>query len=161
MLLLVTLGCGRLDWKKFESTEGRFSVDLPGAPKEDQQKIPTPAGVLEQRSYLVKGDTHAFGVMYADYPPNIVTPGATDTLLDGAVDGAAKGVGGTANTRRPVTVSGHPGRAFETPTNQGYDYDARMVLVKNRLYQLVITSRPGVLKPEDKARFFESFNVQP
>lgn len=164
LLLLVTVtlvifGClGTATFTEFVSEEGGFSVSMPGEPNEETQTVPTEAGDIEVHMFSVESGGTAYLVGYSDYPPDLVEMVDSEVLLDSARDGAVDD--GTLVSEESITLDDYPGRSLTVDTS---DEDimvfARIFLVGNRLYQVVVSTGEDALT-EDMSGFFDSFKLR-
>ncbi len=147
-------------WKLFTSTEGRFSVQLPGTPTASNDSTPTAVGKIELHLFTVTGDKgSAWIANYSDYPAALTKLSNPNKILDGAMNGAVKGVSGTLKSKKTITVNGFPGREFEASAQQGLSFSGRIVLAENRMYQLTAVSVPGTIPKSDVVKFFNSLTI--
>jgi hypothetical protein len=162
VLVLALFACKKHEFKPLTSSEGGFSVEMPGEPKHESKSTETAAGPIQFQMYSVElsSGSVAYIVSYNDYPKALVTFGKPDSLLDGVVEGAV-GKGRTVKSQRNVALEGHPGREFTAVLASGHDYSSRVFLVKERLYQLNVVSEPGKGDEQEKLRFFDSFKLLP
>lgn len=109
----------------------QFSILLPGAPIADDLPIKTRRGTVTAHVLSVEtSPTEAYIVAYTDYP-------STSLLsLEGAVQGAAKKVGGPVQGLQRITYHGQPGRDFRVISPRGLTVFIRLVVVGHRLYQV-------------------------
>jgi hypothetical protein len=149
-------------WKEFRSQAGRFSVRLPGTPKEDKQAIDTAVGKIDMFLFVyeVSNDV-AYLIMYNDYPEDVVAKADKTTMLDGARDGAVENVKGKLRSEKNVSISGSPGREIVVDTSDAplSTIKSRMYLVKNRLYQVMAVVPKGKETSKDVDKFLDSFKL--
>lgn len=145
-------------WKPFASEAGGFKVEMPGTPTHSAQDVPTEAGNVELHMDAVElaGGAIGFAVSYGDYSEVIAALGDKEKLLDGTRDGAARGFGGTVKWEKKIAIGDHPGREFELNVANQINARARIYVVRNRLFQLLVIWQEGQPTPDSK-RFFESF----
>jgi hypothetical protein len=90
--LLLVIGCGKAEFKEFASAGGRFKVQLPGTPKEENQ----PSAGLTVKYYSLEERDGGYGVAFVDLP---ISSGESEAELRAPLDGARNGmlgnVGGT------------------------------------------------------------------
>jgi hypothetical protein len=77
-------------------------------------------------------------------------------LLDGGVKGLA-GKGKLASDKE-IMVEGNPGREVQAEL-LGLQMNIRIVLVKNRMYQLIAAGKPGTFSEKEIRTFFDSFKL--
>ena len=145
-------------WRKFESKHGTFKVMFPGIPIETRSTIRTDMGnVASTRFTMVEGTSVTYDVMYNDYPKAGVIKVNPQKLLDAARDGLVYQTKGQLVTEKRITLGAVPGRDQEILGADGTRYWARLVLVENRLYQLMAVARPPA--QADTRTFFDSFQL--
>jgi len=121
----------------FTSADGRFSVLLPGTPKQETQQVSLQGGgasTLYEFSVDLENDNVTYMVMYNDYPANYANE-APQTTLARTRDGAAKDKTLTSDTA--IDLNGVPGRAFTLTDKDGWLYSVHQFLNGKRLYQLI------------------------
>jgi hypothetical protein len=162
-VLTVGYGFAQTAWKEFNSKSGRFTVQLPGAPKDQKQTLKTEVGPIDLYLYAFEvSKEFAYIVSYADYPEALVKQGSKDKMLEGARDGAVKNINGKlrSGSDKKVTLNGHPGREFiiDAPDNV-LVLKARQYLVNNRLYQTIAVVPKGKESSADVTKFIDSFKL--
>lgn len=177
LLLLILLGCAALSaaqdtkpspkdvtqaaennpdsWKVFSSTEGRFSILLPGTPKEETEEVDTPSGKFEIHKLTLR--TFAdYGVIYADYPMQINDSATANQILDNGAKGAVAEVNSELLSMTKISLDGHPGRLLKERMRDGSILRAKMLLVGQRLYQVAITTPKEEGVKAEAISFFDS-----
>jgi hypothetical protein len=156
--LFLLSGCGKPEFKEFTSTEGRFKVLMPGTPTE---KTETASGVT-MKIFSVEGRNGAYAVAFADMPiPAGESEAQIHKRLNGARDGAVANVKGLLKTETKITLSEkHLGREFEAslPEQKGM-LRARIYLVNQRLYQIMVVGKPEWTSSSEATKFLESFTL--
>lgn len=161
-------------WITFTAPDGSFTVRMPEEPTVDEQTVTTEAGDIQIGMYGVEQSNSMVMVSHNGFPQSIVDLLAAGdetvikSMLDGGRDGAVANVKGTFQSERDVTVNGFPGREFtftidgaNSPTGGPVLGTARVILTKDRLFQLI------ALEAQDKAdaalvqNFFDSFQITP
>jgi hypothetical protein len=150
-------------WETFSSKSGKYSISLPSKPMETDKKIDSAAGELTIYMALVAPNNDlAYLVTYNDYPDAALAGAEKDAMLDGVRDGNVKSFGGKVASEKKITLGKekYPGREIllEKPGETAV-YRARMYLVNNRLYQVVIVSTKDVATNKDTDNYFESFKL--
>jgi hypothetical protein len=174
---LTTAGCGKSDWRDFNLAEGNYSVQFPGKP-EDKSVTYHPGPQVH--AHMVQLPKATFLVSFIDLPPGI--------QLDykAAIQGLTSLVGGTVTKERDWTIDGNKGREIEmsitgTPFfpvgwvasagNNGKRVElpvnkakagfasSRMVVINNRLYQIVVIGEEATFEDADVKKFFDSFKL--
>lgn len=154
------------DWKEFVSEEGRFSVLIPGVPKEVVREIDSPFG-KSQGHYFNLSASADFGFSYTQFPVTVEVPEFANRLLDRARDGIIEGLKGKLLEEKDINLDGHPGRFIKAELTGGYTYRHKVFIVGSRSYQLVFISRdkgvpPAVLEHHESAakRFLDSLKLR-
>jgi len=144
--------------RTFTSTEGRFSVLLPGDPQQSSQQIAFKDGgsaTLYQFWVEQENDNVTYMVMYNDYPAEYANGPAKDVLA-ATRDGAIQDKTLTSDTA--IDLNGVPGRAF-TVYDADWNYSIHQFLAGKRLYQLIVVSSKD--HPAGQAEeFMNSFRIQ-
>jgi hypothetical protein len=159
-LALFLIGCEQSAWKEFSSSEGAFSILVPGTPNEQAISVNTEAGSIDGHLFMVGRKDMSYLVAYADYPDTLIQKRTPDAMLDGARDGAVANAQGKLLGELVISINGYPGRELkiESPDGQGI-MKARIFMVGHRLYQV------GVVTPKEKAlsrnigKFLDSFKL--
>lgn len=153
-------------WKRFVSMEGRFTAVFPGSPRVSEQTISLPPwnAVIHKTQLMSLAE---YGVIYSDYPKEIVDRTTADVLLDQGARGAVSEVNSQLLSINPITVNGYPGRFMKERMPNGTIMQAKLVLVGQRLYQVAITTpREDGASPETVGfynsiaqKFLDSFEI--
>jgi hypothetical protein len=148
------------EWIKYTSTEGRYSVLVPGQPTVDTQEATSTSGVkfIQYKATVIStGAVYMIG--YFDYSaPTIFT-------FDKARDGMIDAVKGTLLSERSISLGGSPGRELRLSAkdSSGVEYLmlARFYDVNQRIYVIqFITPKSDEPGGEERAaRYFDSFQV--
>lgn len=143
----------------YSSTEGRFSVQFPGAGevKHDTEAINlkgSDTSTLYEFWVEASDGNVSYMVMYNDYPPAYVNDGA-EAVLGRTRDGAVKGK--TLLSDMAISLNGVPGREF-TCKDDTWNFTVRQFLSGKRLYQLIIVSKPDYPATQT-SDFLNSFKI--
>lgn len=152
-------------WKKFTSTDGRFTILMPGNPKRERQTQNTKIGPINIQSFAVerKQEGVAYIVAYADLPNSIAQRANAQKVLDGSREGALRVAQGKLLNQRNISLSGYPGREIEFVNPKGLITKNRVYLVNGRLYQIVVVTKQETQKylSGSIAGFLNSFSLIP
>lgn len=163
LIVLLLTACGsKSEPTEFINEEGNFSVMSPFSLEESSQTVDTAAGPIEIHFFMADDGNSAFMVGYSDYPAEIVDINDPNDMLDGAAEGATANINGTLVSQNNITLDGYPGRelALEgTFDNFNASAKARIYLVGNRLYQVLVISSEGNITTEDMDAFLQSFKL--
>lgn len=131
------------DMQPFTSAEGRFSVELPGAPQQAAKPLALQGGgasTLHQFWVDIDDDNITYMVIYNDYPADYATA-APEELLQTMRDGVVRDKKLTSDV--PIDLYGTPGRAFTAIDKDGWQYAVHQFLDGSRLYQLIVVNSKG------------------
>jgi hypothetical protein len=161
------------NWKEFASTEGGFTVSMPGVPTAYSVPINTPAVQIVMHNYILKTKLGEYGVSYFDFPVHSEEPAIVKGILDGARDEVLANAAKLLN-ENDVTLDGMVGREFIVAQGGAIGRN-QLFFVKGRLYALTLATTPNVAfsngqpspNPADHAalyettsgRFFRSFKL--
>jgi hypothetical protein len=160
------------DWITFTAPDGSFTVWLPEEPATQSQTVPTEAGDIEIAMYMVESDDWMLMLSQNGFPASVADLVAAgdeafiQSLLDNGRDGAIGNMSGTLQDEKQVTVDGFPGREFTfiidssvSPTGSAFTGIARVILVKDMLYQMIRLSTADEADPDLAQAFFDSFHL--
>jgi hypothetical protein len=144
--------------RTFKSTEGRFSAEFPGEPREEVQTTTAEGIDLEIHFFTNQSPDRALSVGYVDYPEEFKTLDAAQ-ILSGVADGAAgKVAGGRVSKNEPGTFQGVPSVDYEV-TSAEANLEAKAFLIENRLYLLQAVSEKIADADRQYDRLVESFKL--
>jgi hypothetical protein len=138
------------NWKEFVSAAGGFSILFPGAPSNSVQKIE--GGEIHFHRLRTQAE---YSVIYADSPAPIESEETARNVLDGGAQGAVASLSGELLELKEITLVAHPGRALKAKLPDGKILRARMFLVRQRLYQIAITTPAESGSPVEQTTFYE------
>lgn len=144
-----------------QSTEGGFSVAIPGPVSEERRSQVTEVGEVTLHTFIAvrpEADT-AYYVSYTDFPAAAVGQSDPRDVVARASHGALEALGATGLASRPLTLDGFPGWEVEGVSGPRH-LRGRFFLVGPRLYQQLLLHPEGK-PPQDAERFFESFKLDP
>ena len=162
-------------WKRYISKHGKFSVLLPGIPKTDYM-----------RGYACSGREMTYKVYYQT-AVNLKDPNSLKYVRDWQVEyfdlpaippdaGAAKKVlkqirdeyNARTWNKKSLIVNGYPALQFKLKyiderdrLDDNRDMVVRVILVKQRVYQLSVATRPNRVGSIEVTKFFGSFKPVP
>ena len=153
--LLVTIALEASGWKAFTSTEGGFSVLMPGNPKLHEDAHKSFVGVIREHTYTVTTRDGDYSVEYSDLPGIAVDLGGSGTIFNKAKEGVLKDNGGAETHFSSISLRKHPGKELNFQVPGKDSGKARFFLVEKRLYVLVATSS----NPGNVEKFLNSFKL--
>jgi hypothetical protein len=92
---------------------------------------------------------------YTSYPRRISSAASTDVLLDTFRTNMASGIAYRGESK--LTLGRFPGREFGLVESEARHRAVRLYWIRGRLYQLLVTGKPGIETQPDTRKFFESF----
>jgi hypothetical protein len=150
------------DWVDFSPKGGKCTVKLPGKPKDMTREIDTPGGKLKVNIWgYEEGASGAYLISYTDFPEDSVDPDDTDAFFErvqGGIVGSSKGkVTSSKNTKFQKK---YPARdvKYTVPTIKGTGR-VRMILIGDRLYQLMALGNDEFMESEEIDFYFNSFKL--
>ena len=159
---LVLAGCAS-KLKVFRSAAGNFSVKAPVLLAEQSQPIDASGGKLEAHTYLAENDDIVYVAAYTTFSAELIASSDSEEQLNNARDSMVQSVGGILllETRQPL--GDYPGRELVVNIllSDGTDgiMKARVYLVKNRLYQVMVLVPRTEMEDESITNFLESFKL--
>lgn len=135
-------------WSELRPAGEGFRAEMPGTPK--ITKTPNGSDIVFAAE-LGDGDPAFYYLTYTQYAQPLDSPAAVFARIR-AVEHPLEG-------ERDISVGGHPGREY-VMQSKGTWMIKRMVVVRNRLYQVIVGSNDkAVVKSRDARRFLDSFNL--
>src|SRR5262249_50703758 len=104
--------------------------------------------------------TESFGVIYTDYPSALVQKVGAEALYAGAKQGVSLQMpGGKVVKEDKITIGGQPGRELLVDVAGKLQLRLRLVLVNNRMYQVMVTGSSEFVSSGDAEKVFSSFKL--
>ena len=129
--------------------------------KPEVTKLDVPVEVkIEARLVSVTTDDATFGVAIADYPPEVLAAIKIDDFFNNGRDGALAHNVGRLLSEKEIKINGNRGREYVTELSDDLVMHSCQVLVKNRGYQITVTSLSDRESAADRKRFLDSFKLQ-
>jgi TonB family protein len=162
-------------WKRYISKHGKFSVLLPGIPKTDYMRGYACSGremtykVYYHTAINLKDPnwlkyTRDWSVDYFDLPAIPPDADAVKKVLKSAPNGHM----GRPLNQKSLIVNGYPALEFKYKAvderdraDLNRDMVVRIILVKQRVYQLSVATRPNRVASIEVTKFFGSFKPVP
>jgi TonB family protein len=147
-----------IEWKEYVSEKGKFSVLLPGAPSTGYRSGPSDSGAVISYVINYQKDAKAWSIDYFDLPAIPPNADAVKKLLERRRDSYTNRPSG----EKSLTLNGYPTLEFREPRD-GRDRVRiiRIMLVKQRVYELWVVTQAKQAASEDATRFFDSFTPVP
>ena len=147
------------DLPEFTSETGKFSIKFKETPKETTEDVQTAVGPIKMYMFMhEEGSTKAYMAAYCDYPEEIVKGGDPITMLQGSKEGVLGQFSATIKDEKISKFMGYDCIDFVAEGPQ-YNTAYKLVLAKNRLYQVgILQSGTSILK-DDIDSYIGSFKI--
>jgi hypothetical protein len=133
------------EWKLFTAPDGRFSVLMPGVPKQESQTQKTYMGEINLNVLLAQPPKQevAYLVVYNEFPHSYGQLTDPQEILNNVRDMALKTTKSNLLNQRNIRSSnGHPGKEIAYINSGGKITRSRIYVADGRLYQVMaITSK--------------------
>lgn len=162
LMALFFAATAQAQWTDFTSSAGRYSVAMPGAPQTNSQAVDTKVGKVTATMSYVEIADRVYMVTFNDYPAGSVARGGAAKVLDGVINGIVGSLpGGQKASDRAIDIDGKPGREVTVTGIQGAASSAliRVLVVGDRLYQLMALGAGNQPSDPDAQRFVQSFRL--
>ncbi len=163
-------------WKEFASSEGRFTVLMPGVPKELAFQSETKSGVVRYKSFTVRTPSAIYYVMYSDSAEPPKTADQLRAALDLLPGMLPEKEGWTFLSKKEAVQDGAPARDWLATSSLGV-MTRRAFFAGGRLYFVTVFTTPNVAFKDGKSsadpsartelyeritsKFFGSFHLLP
>ena len=151
-------------WQEYASTEGRFTILMPGTPIEEvlSQELAT-GGEIESAVARLEADSVTYMVIYTDLPQESLDLGEDEFFrqyINGVVQNVESQSGVTLDKpqEQKIMLDGNPGREF-TYSAQGQGSRTRTYLVGSRHYQIIAAGPMDKLSGDQVTDFLNSFKL--
>jgi hypothetical protein len=162
----VTDAIGQQQWSEYRPAGAGYRIEMPGTPKVHTTESPHYSGVLLKARWAeVQLPAGIYAVLHTDLPQETIAKNDSDSILDGARDGAVsfvnvRGNKATLRSERRLTINGFPARqlVMDVPGIKAAGV-MRIVLVGNRQIMTFFVGHSGSETSPDVTRFIDSFVV--
>lgn len=134
-------------WVPLIAPQSGFRMALPSKPEEKTSQQQTAVGVAQTTTWSIsQGDTHLV-VGATQFPPGSVGKTSPGKVLEDTRDGALANAHSSTVSEKAIQVAGPkgeqlPGREYEAIGAEGMRMSVRLILVGDRLYQIICV-HPG------------------
>jgi HEAT repeat protein len=150
--------CG---WKPFRSGDWKFTVMLPDEPKYQEQEIPF--GILHSFMTMHKAGPYTAPTCYAiavsEYAAEALEGKSKEDMMAMSRDAAVAGLGGKLVGEQPIEHHGWKGVEHCIEVEGKGTVRTQLFWVDQRLYQVVVSSKPEFLNVRAADYFMESFQL--
>ncbi len=159
LLLLSYKSKKNSQFKEFRSDEGRLTILMPGKPQRETQEVNTPAGIVKMVMYTAESKEIICICAYTDYPQQHINLVDSNTILDGAMNGAVNNIKGKLINQKSFEFHDLPARDIQMEIPKQAFVDLRFILAGERFYQLMLIAPGDKGHQQDIAKFFDSFKI--
>jgi hypothetical protein len=150
-------------WQAFSPPGGRFTVLLPGDPKETKSVSQTERGAIETHTFAIEAGANTYAVSWFDFPGVVPQGPQIKGALEGGKNGLLEKLGRIKVLKdEEITFDGFPGKEVVVENREKrYTLTVRLYLVRQRTYTLMASAPLGQSDAADVQRFFASFRLLP
>lgn len=159
-MAVMAVVCGPLSAETLASKEGRFSVSLPATPTMNKSRVQLGDQSMEVYSYSAAVKGGSLAIVYSDLPTGVPPADRVDAVLDGAANGIVTNTKGTLIKSDKTEHAGCPGRDVlwtVKASNAELCGRARLILVGERMYQVLAVGAEAFVASQPTLDFFDSF----
>lgn len=144
-------------WKTFTSSEGGFSVLMPGQPVKSGEllKSESGGGPLTYYTFNLKTGVAEYGVAYSDFEFVMSDQNIARLAYDGGRDNLLKQHSLKLVEEKDIYIDGFLGRQI-IAEGKNFIFHDRMVAVNKRFYQAMIVTRNYKTSPPAISKFYET-----
>lgn len=146
-------------WKQYSSAAGRFSVGFPNKPQTSEDKMNANGIPTTVHTFAADLGARAFIVSYNDYPMKALAGSDPRDLLVGAEKGALNNVQGKLIDDQAFKFGNYHARSYAVKVQGDHVVRANMIMVGNRLYQILVVVPTAEADSADVKKFFGSFEL--
>jgi hypothetical protein len=163
LLLLAPVPAAETDpvgeWKSFISKEGNYEVQMPGTPLENRKIVKLPNGTVfvVQATLEVKKGEYVVG--FSEHPDAVVKADTAEKRLDNARNGVLSKTHAKLKSEKQIKLEGHNGRELDLEINANLVVRARLFVINNRMYQLMVVGPRELVASADTGKFLDSFKL--
>ena len=150
------------EWREFSSSEGGFSVLMPGDPTKKIETVNTIFGSIDAPVFSLVRKDAIYGVTYCEYPANLVQASTPDAILDNVLNSIK--ASGKLIGESIISLNGYPGRELSIES-QPEESEAsvtmkiRMFMIDNKICRVIVVTPKESGVSEDAMKFLDSFKI--
>jgi hypothetical protein len=158
--LLLPALVGAAEFKEFTSKEGKFTVLMPGAPKEKKQSSTAFGKTFDLYQFSVELGDRAYVAAYqVDENYTKLKPEMIEKTYDSIRDGAVKGFKGKVLSDQKIKLADKSAREFQVTVPDIGVYRSRVVIIGNRMYQVSVLAPKDVALSKESDKFLDSLKL--
>jgi hypothetical protein len=148
------------DWKTYRYPQYGFAAEYPIPPKALDQK-PEPQRVIRAIQYWSERDDVAFGVNATYFLHKIISGQPPDKLIQNVIEGVRGSLKCSIRSQRALTFPGATAREviFDKCSAPIAEAQERIFIAGDRLFQVMVLGKSGIVESSDTKRFLESFSL--
>ncbi|HIK09217.1 MAG TPA: hypothetical protein IGS52_02940 [Oscillatoriaceae cyanobacterium M33_DOE_052] len=141
-------------WQQFSSTNGKFQVQLPSQPQQEQASDEIEGQKVDLHQFFSRNDAGGYLIVYADLPNSYTQKGSATVLEEmGSVMLMSMGAEVLEQRKQNISLSGNPGLEYRYEAAEGV-FVMRLYLVRSRMYLLI-----GESEANNINQFLSSFQL--
>jgi hypothetical protein len=142
-------------WQTYVAPDKSFSIDFPGNPQEETIKVP-----LQNLGEAIVHTASVQIIFHCTVTDDENVTGKTpDEVLDSGLEGMLRKVQGTVLSKKRIAVQGNPGLEIRASARNNSSVDARLILVSDRLYMIMVVETGQSNDVKTVQRVFRSFKL--
>jgi len=152
--------CVDRHWIEYKADDGSFIVSFPVTPTKSIKTANTVLGPIDVTIYAAEENHLAYLVATGEYPADLVKQADHAGMLNDARDGAVANVQGNLMSEEIFNLNGNPGRELKIAVLGGKGIvRCKVVLVANRLYQVIVAGPSDKAYAPEVRQFLDSFSL--
>ncbi len=166
LVFQVLAGCGGSPAPTiYTNDEGNYRILAVGSTKSSQQKLASQAGeLIVFATESIDGNRTSRSVTYTDYPAALVQSRRPEAMLEGLERAMTPGGQWSIENQKSILLDGHPGRELQFSASVPNSSEkgagrARIYLVGNRLYQVIIVGPASRVTAAELGDYVDSFEL--
>jgi hypothetical protein len=159
----VVLSCAAVvQAETYNSTGGKYEVNVPAAPMKSTKEAATPLGKMKM--HAAAGALNAssmFVIVHADLPPIVLALGKPDDFLSSSASGVAAGLKAKVISTTKINLGTAPGREVLAELPGGTSVArVRVYIANGKMYQVAVITAKGSENSAEANAFFASFKIK-
>jgi hypothetical protein len=161
LLLVGALGaCSERPWFAFTPADRSFHASFPFEPTKSMRTVTTAMGESDVTFYTATDSQIAYSVTVGEYSAEQIARVGAKGFLDEARNGAIANTHGKMTSETSFDVKGNPGREVAISVSGGKSsFRCRLILVGNRLFQVIVAGPSNEADGRSARRFLDSFSL--
>lgn len=144
------------------SKDGHFAATFPGAARMSSAPVQSGDVTVRMTMYAFENGVFSYYVTYSDYPPQVFARTSQGQALTNVIHSTVANVKGKVTHEETITIGNVSGRevVIDVPAQNALMRE-RLLLVGNRLYQIVYGGPQGSENSKAALDFLNSFRLLP